>query len=158
MNNEKLFQQFPEISTQEWEGVIMKDLKGADYNKKLVWHTDEGFDVRPYYRAEDLSPISYLDSLPNEFPYTRGYKTNANNWDIVQEITEKDPAKANELALNAISRGANMIAFNSADITTAQQLETLLKNIDLEKNGVQFNHSKSYIPLVKLFIEYINKK
>ena len=157
MNNEKLFQQFPEISTQEWEGVIMKDLKGADYNKKLVWHTDEGFDVRPYYRAEDLSPISYLDSLPNEFPYTRGYKTNANNWDIVQEITEKDPAKANELALNAIARGANMIAFNSADITTAQQLETLLKNIDLEKNGVQFNHSKSYIPLVKLFIEYINK-
>lgn len=158
MNNEKLFQQFPEVSTQEWEAVIMKDLKGADYNKKLVWHTDEGFDVRPYYRAEDLLNISYLDSLPNEFPYTRGYKTEGNNWEIVQEITEKDPTKANEMALKAITKGANLIAFNSADITTADQLELLLQNIDLEKNGVQFNHSKSYVPLVKLFVDYINRK
>lgn len=157
MNNEKLFQQFPEVSTQEWEAVIMKDLKGADYNKKLVWHTDEGFDVRPYYRAEDLLNISYLDSLPNEFPYTRGYKTEGNNWEIVQEITEKDPTKANEMALKAITKGANLIAFNSADITTADQLELLLQNIDLEKNGVQFNHSKSYVPLVKLFVDYINR-
>lgn len=158
MNSEKLFQQFPEISTQEWEATIMKDLKGADYNKKLVWHTDEGFDVRPYYRAEDLLNISYLDSLPNEFPYTRGYKTDGNNWEIVQEITEKDPQKANEIALKAIDKGTNMIAFNSADITTSTQMESLLQNIDLEKNGVQFNHSKSYIPLVKLFVDYINKK
>ncbi|HPE40182.1 MAG TPA: methylmalonyl-CoA mutase family protein [Bacteroidales bacterium] len=158
MNNEKLFQQFPEVSTQEWEEVIMKDLKGADYNKKLVWHTDEGFDVRPYYRAEDLLNISYLDSLPNEFPYTRGYKTEGNNWEIIQEITEKDPTKANEMALKAITKGANLIAFNSADITTADQLELLLHNIDLEKNGVQFNHSKSYIPLIKLFVDYINRK
>jgi methylmalonyl-CoA mutase len=157
MSNQNLFQQFPEVSTQEWEGVILKDLKGADYNKKLVWHTDEGFDVRPYYRAEDLLNISYLDSLPNEFPYTRGYKTNNNDWEIVQEITEKDPQKANLIAIDALTRGANMIAFNSADITTASDLELLLNGIDLEKNGVQFNHSKSYIELVKLFVAYIDK-
>ena len=71
-SNEKLFQQFPEVSTQEWEAVIMKDLKGADYSKRLIWQTDEGFNVRPYYRAEDLVDISYLDALPNEFPSTRG--------------------------------------------------------------------------------------
>ncbi len=157
MSNQNLFQQFPEVSTQEWEGLIMKDLKGADYNKKLVWHTDEGFDVRPYYRAEDLLNISYLDSLPNEFPYTRGYKTHTNDWEIVQEITEKDPKKANLIAIDALTRGANMIAFNSADITTASDMELLLNGIDLEKNGVQFNHSKSYIELVKLFVAYIDK-
>ena len=27
-----------------------KDLKGADYEKKLVWRTEEGIAVRPYYR------------------------------------------------------------------------------------------------------------
>ncbi|MBP1672868.1 MAG: methylmalonyl-CoA mutase [Bacteroidetes bacterium] len=157
MSNQNLFQQFPEVSTQEWEGVILKDLKGADYNKKLVWHTDEGFDVRPYYRAEDLLNISYLDSLPNEFPYTRGYKTHTNDWEVVQEITEKDPKKANMIAIDALTRGANMIAFNSADITSATDMELLLNGIDLEKNGVQFNHSKSYIELVKLFVAYIDK-
>ena len=71
--NEKLFTEFPPVATEQWENTIVKDLKGADYNKKLVWKTDEGFSVRPYYRAEDLENISYLDSLPNQFPFTRGF-------------------------------------------------------------------------------------
>ena len=50
--NEKLFTEFPPVATEQWENTIVKDLKGADYNKKLVWKTDEGFSVRPYYRAE----------------------------------------------------------------------------------------------------------
>ena len=53
----KLFQEFPPVSTEQWEEVILKDLKGADYQKKLVWRTDEGFSVRPYYRAEDLDTL-----------------------------------------------------------------------------------------------------
>ncbi len=49
-----MWEEFPPISTAEWEGAIRADLKGADYEKKLVWHTDEGIAVRPYYRREDL--------------------------------------------------------------------------------------------------------
>ena len=44
----KLFAEFPAVSTEAWEEVIIKDLKGADYDKKLVWKTQEGFNVRPY--------------------------------------------------------------------------------------------------------------
>ncbi len=47
-------EEFPPISTAEWEAVIRADLKGADYTKKLVWQTEEGIAVRPYYRREDL--------------------------------------------------------------------------------------------------------
>ncbi len=28
--------------------VITKDLKGADFRKRLVWKTNEGFDVNPF--------------------------------------------------------------------------------------------------------------
>ena len=42
---EKLFAEFPPVSTEQWEEVITKDLKGADYEKKLVWKTPEGFSV-----------------------------------------------------------------------------------------------------------------
>ena len=45
---EKLFAEFPPVSTEQWEAVITTDLKGADYERKLVWKTGEGFDVRPY--------------------------------------------------------------------------------------------------------------
>ena len=88
MSNEQLFNEFPPISTEQWEAVIEKDLKGADYEKKLVWRTDEGFKVRPYYRAEDLPDVGYLNALPGEFPYTRGTKADTNAWEIVQNVTE----------------------------------------------------------------------
>jgi len=46
--------EFPPVSTEAWEQIIVADLKGADYEKKLVWKTEEGLSVRPYYRAENL--------------------------------------------------------------------------------------------------------
>ncbi len=49
-----MWEDFPPNSTAEWEAAIRADLKGADYDKKLVWQTEEGIAVRPYYRREDL--------------------------------------------------------------------------------------------------------
>ena len=46
---------FPAVTTAEWEAQIQKDLKGADYDKKLVWRTEEGIAVRPYYRTEHVT-------------------------------------------------------------------------------------------------------
>jgi len=40
---------FPPVSTETWEAAIAKDLKGGDYEKKLVWRTEEGLAIRPYY-------------------------------------------------------------------------------------------------------------
>jgi len=57
----RLLEEFPPIPTSAWEEAIAKDLKGADYEKRLVWKTDEGIAVRPYYRAEDArarNPLS----------------------------------------------------------------------------------------------------
>jgi len=149
-----LFQEFPPVTTEQWEEVIIKDLKGADYQKRLVWRTDEGFQVQPYYRAEDLHSLNYLEALPNQFPYTRGFKTKDNNWKIVQEITEKDPEKANKIALKALTKGADTVSFCTKNITSYQNLKSLLQNIDLEKKGIQFRCATSYIELMKWFVQY----
>jgi methylmalonyl-CoA mutase len=45
---------FPAVSTADWEAAIRKDLKGADYEQALIWKSDEGISIRPYYRREDL--------------------------------------------------------------------------------------------------------
>lgn len=157
MNEEKLFSEFPQVTTEQWEEVIIKDLKGADYQKKLIWRTDEGFNVRPYYRAEDLKDLDYLNTMPAQFPYTRGTKTDNNNWQIVQEISETDAAKANAIAIDAINRGANTIAFNVKNIADAATLNTLLKNIDCAKVGLQFNHAQNYVDFMTLFVNYLNE-
>ncbi len=92
--NERLFDEFPPVSTEQWEKVIEADLKGADYDKKLVWRTAEGFSVRPYYRAEDLARVPFADSRPGVFPFVRGTGTSG-DWRVHQTVRVDDPHAAN---------------------------------------------------------------
>ena len=157
MEDNKLFSEFPPVSTEKWEEVINKDLKGADYEKKLVWKTIEGFKVKPYYRAEDLEKIDYLDSNPDQFPFTRGKQADSNVWDIRQDIKEKDPAKANAFALDAVKRGATALGFCAKAIETEEQMDTLLKDIYLTAVAIHFNCSKKYLNTLKLFVAVAKK-
>ena len=72
---EKLFDQFPPVSTEEWRAKVDVDLKGVPFEKKLVWRTNEGFNVQPMYRLEDIEGLKTTDSLPGEYPFVRGIKT-----------------------------------------------------------------------------------
>ena len=87
-DREKLFDMFPPVTTEEWKAKINVDLKGADYEKKLVWRTNEGFNVQPFYRKEDLEGLPGLGSLPGEYPYVRGTRAD-NRWLIRQHIQGK---------------------------------------------------------------------
>ncbi len=157
MEDNKLFSEFPPVSTEKWEEVINKDLKGADYEKKLVWKTIEGFKVKPYYRAEDLEHIEYLNSNPNQFPFTRGKHSDNNVWDIRQDITEKDPVKANAYALDAVKRGATAIGFCAKAIETEEQMAALLKDIYLTAVTIHFNCSKDFRKTLELFVAVAQK-
>ena len=133
-NNKRLFEEFPPITTEEWQNKIIADLKGADFEKKLVWRTNEGFNVRPYYREEDLKAVQHLNTLPGQFPYTRGTKIKGNDWYIRQDIPVKDLAAANKQALEVLQKGVNSLGFvfkGSTEITVAD-LKILLKDICLD--------------------------
>lgn len=155
-NNEKLFSEFPEISTEAWESVIEKDLKGADYNKKLVWKTDENFVVKPYYRSEDLKEIAHLNTQAGEFPYVRGNKNDNNDWIIVEQIDISDLQKANEAALTALAKGANAIIFNVSKVRTADDLKTILKGINLCKTNLYFSNANDYKSLADIILSYLS--
>ncbi|MBR3703596.1 MAG: methylmalonyl-CoA mutase small subunit, partial [Alistipes sp.] len=124
----KLFAEFPPVSTEQWEAVITTDLKGADYERKLVWRTAEGFNVRPYYRAENLEGIDFLGTEAGEFPYVRGTH-NSNDWAIHQTVSVKCPKAANEEALKLLNSGINSLGFCfcAADEVTAETIDTLLE-------------------------------
>ncbi|MDR0368209.1 MAG: methylmalonyl-CoA mutase family protein [Bacteroidales bacterium] len=156
---EKLFSEFPAVSTSRWEETIQTDLKGADYDKKLKWKTDENFIVNPYYRAEDTENLEYLtESMPGEFPFVRGSQTAANDWKIVQNITETNPQKANAIALDSLKKGADAIAFNASKVASSKDMETLLSGIDLNTVSVRFRGASSYPILAALFVDYIQKQ
>ena len=134
---EKLFDQFPGISYDEWRAKVETDLKGADFNKKLVWRTNEGFNVQPIYRAEDIADLKTTDSLPGEYPFIRGTRTD-NEWLTRQEILSEDPAEANKTAIEVLGKGVNSLGFKVAEPTEAT-VTALLDGIDLEKVEINFN-------------------
>ena len=158
MEDNKLFAEFPPVSTEQWEEVINKDLKGADYDKKLVWKTIEGFNVKPYYRAEDLENLSYLNTKPDEFPFTRGKQARSNVWDIRQDIKVKDPAEANRIAVEAVKGGCNSLGFCAKQVKNLEDMSVLLAGIDLTKVKINFNCAEDFVALLKLFVEYLGTK
>lgn len=141
--SEKLFTEFPPVPTEKWEEVITADLKGADYERKLVWKTGEGFNVRPYYRAENLEGVQFLGSQAGEFPYVRG--THAHNrWRVHQTVSVVCPKEANAEALKILNAGVDSLGFciASADFSAAD-LDTLLKDICIPAVEITFCGEKT---------------
>ncbi len=152
----KLFEEFPPITTQQWEDQIIKDLKGADYEKKLVWNTIEGFSVRPYYRAEHIENLKHVKYLPAEFPYVRGNKSNCNCWFIRQNIDATEATTANKKALDILMKGVDSIGF---DLTckenfSNQDFDTLLKDIHFESIELNIIGANAAKP----FVDFLNEK
>ena len=136
-NREKLFAEFPAVSTEAWEAAIAVDLKGADYERKLVWRTTEGFNLRPYYRAENLEGLETLGTQAGEFPYLRGVSGD-NNWLTHQTIAVSCPKAANETALKMLNAGVDSLGFCLSEPLTAEALDTLLADIVLSAVELTF--------------------
>lgn len=110
-----LFENFKPTSSKEWKQKIQVDLKGANYNDTLIWQTNDGINVKPFYHSDENIK---LDNT--QMPKT---------WSICQTIKVNTEKEANLEALDAINRGAESILFK---ITSENILITeLIKNINV---------------------------
>ncbi len=154
-NREKLFDQFQPVSTETWKAKVIADLKGADFDKKLVWRTNEGFNVQPMYRAEDIENLKTTDSLPGEYPFIRGTRTD-NEWYIRQEITVEDVAKANAKAKVLATKGATAFGFHISSALAANEMATLLDGLDLDKLEINIESCpKCATETAKSLVDYV---
>ncbi|HNQ67063.1 MAG TPA: methylmalonyl-CoA mutase family protein [Bacteroidales bacterium] len=153
MMEEKLFQEFPPISTQAWEEIIQKDLKGGDYDKKLIWKTLEGFPVRPYYRSENLNNLGYLKNNPGEFPYVRGVDYKGLKV-IRQDIRVKDVKVANKQATGLISAGVTSLGFIFPQELNKEEFMKLMAGINIEKVEINFVADNMTTKYIDFLIEY----
>jgi methylmalonyl-CoA mutase len=156
---EKLFDQFPPVTTKEWMDKINSDLKGADFNKKLVWRTNEGFDVKPFYRMEDTDQLPYINTLPGEFPYLRGTKTENNDWLVRQNIEVTRYSDANRIALSILMKGIDSLGFIITDpeSVTETNFNLLLERIFLGGVEINFSSNGKGREIVDLFVRYVEK-
>ncbi|MEH6408152.1 MAG: methylmalonyl-CoA mutase, partial [Leeuwenhoekiella sp.] len=98
--SKNLFSEFDPVSAKAFKQKIQYDLQGADYNETLVWHSDEGIDVKPFYHRDDVKEIQSIPGLP--------YK-----WNIAEEIFIINPLVSAKTANASIKNGADVIYFKA---------------------------------------------
>ncbi|MCH5174442.1 MAG: methylmalonyl-CoA mutase small subunit [Prevotellaceae bacterium] len=159
-NKEKLFSEFQAPTTQEWLDKIDVDLKGADFQKKMVWKTNEGFDVQPFYRREDLADLKAVNSLPGEFPFVRGNKKDNNLWYVRQDIMVADAKSANEKALDILNKGVDSIGFTiSADSISKEFVAELLNGILPQYVELNFKTCQAHcVELAETLVAYFKEQ
>ena len=131
---DKLLAEFPPVSVREWQDRIIQDLKGSDYEKKLVYKPYDGLNIKPCYTSADLEGLEYLTPFPDTFPYVRGTKKSGNAWFIRQDIVVSDLKKANGKALDILMKGIDSLGMILEDDKkySKDDLDLLLKNIFAE--------------------------
>lgn len=116
-----LFSDFESASSKAWKQKIQVDLKGADYNNTLIWNTNEGIDVRPFYHQDQIKKTTLIQPQ---------------KWLVGQIIFVQNEDASNKKAVDAIERGAESIKFiiPNKEISVSETLQ----NIDLETVNIQF--------------------
>lgn len=137
-----LFQNFDPSTKKEWIEKATADLKGADFNKRLVWKNLNGIDIQPFYTKEDQQ--SFLSNTGHNAEHIVNYR----------RIVVDDMAKANKLGLKAIEEGATGLLFEiSSEVTPA----VLLEGIDLGQTTVSFITEEKTLEFARKFRSYVEE-
>ena len=141
--NKPLFSEFPPVSTEQWMERVTADLKGADFDKKLVWKNLSGINIQPCYNSE-----SKITQLKN---------TGENSQGLVnyRKVPVCCGETGNDLAKKAIEEGINGIIFQLIDTVPVAEL---LKGIDLNQITVSFDIYNSATAFTKDLVAFAKGK
>ena len=153
ISSKNLFSEFPEIHKEQWKGKTLKDLKGADFDKKLVWSTLEGINLQPYYASEDLENLDYLKKFETNNINIEDGSQGPRYWINREKIVVEDAGLANKAAIKALNSGADGLIF---DLTGKEviDIKKLLNNILPLHCSVSFIADRDAAKLIKGYFTY----
>ena len=140
--HKSLFSEFNAVSKKEWLEKVEIDLKGADFEKKLVWKNLSNIKIDPFYTAEDKKD------------YVKNTGENSQNLINYRNITVTAAKQGNEQAIKAVEEGINGLLFT---LNTNVSAEQLLKGLDLSNIAVSFILNKDTVPFATDFAEFVEK-
>ena len=141
--NKPLFSEFPPVTTEQWMERVTADLKGADFDKKLVWKNLSGINIQPCYNSD-----SKITQLKN---------TGENSQTLVnyRKIPVCCAETGNDLAKKAIDEGITGLIFQLIDTVPVAEL---LKNIDLNTITVSFDIYNNATDFTKELVAFVKGK
>lgn len=140
--NKKLFSEFTPVTKEQWIEKVNADLKGEDFNKKLVWKHINNFNLQPFYGHDDV--LNYVANTGE----------NAKNLINYRNIQVESASAANSLALQAVNEGATGLLFS---IKETISIDALLKGINLNQIAVSFNIQSPVVAFAIDFFAYVEQ-
>lgn len=119
-----MFEQFTPTTKAEWRAKVDKDLKGKPY-EELLWQINQDLSIEPMYVREEL--------VTANAPFG-----DSNDWAICELIEHDDHKIANQMALEALMGGANALEIVIDYGVSANELDTILKDIELPYIATHF--------------------
>ncbi len=141
--NKMLFSDFPSVSTEQWMERVTADLKGADFDKKLVWKNLTGINIQPCYNTE------------NEITQLQNTGENSQTLVNYRGIAVCCAKSGNDLAIKAIEEGITGIIFQ---LITIVSVEELLEGIDLNEITVSFKLFNNTVDFTKDLVAFAKGK
>ncbi|WP_179375706.1 methylmalonyl-CoA mutase family protein [Winogradskyella wichelsiae] len=137
--NKPLFSEFSPVSKEQWMERVTVDLKGADFDRKLVWKNLTGIKIQPCYTIEDK--ITQLKNTGENSQTLVNYRT----------IAVTSVANGNKLALVAVQEGVNGLIFQLKETVPVAEL---LKGINLNEIAVSFKLKKNAVAFTKTLVAF----
>ncbi len=142
MDPKKLFSEFDSVSAKAWKQKIQFDLKGADYNEKLVWESREGIKVKPFYHDDDQVPSYAAQHTLDTFK-------------IGQSIFAAIANAANKKAKNFLAKGAESLYFIIPSDTI--EIALLFDGIDLSKTVIYLEFQFLSATYVRQILDFVRE-
>ncbi|MDC1200007.1 methylmalonyl-CoA mutase subunit beta [bacterium] len=136
-----LLTDFDPVSAKAWKQKIQVDLKGAEYNETLISKTLEGIHIKPFYHNDDGIATTEIPGTPS-------------GWNITQGVFIDDVKIANNIAIDALEKGAEAIIF------TAEKpfnIPSVFKDFPFSKATIYFDFSFLDFEFVEELSLYLNK-
>lgn len=141
-----LFSDFNPVDKATWKEKVVVDLKGADFDKKLLWKTENGMVIPPYFNSEDaLSASVGLDNIQSILTSS---SSEGMDWKSYQLVVGETAEELNENVKYLLERGVEGLVFNVSDIETFD-FEVIFEGAYLNMVAVGFE----MVPEPKTFLE-----
>jgi methylmalonyl-CoA mutase len=178
----KISSLFPPVDETAWRNAAEALLKGKPFEKALLTETIETITLSPIYTESDTITLPFVDSLPGNFPYSRGATAShyhSRNWVISQVVSAPEPFSGNKVLREELEGGTQSInilfdyptlAGADADVAdptqigrkglslnTIDDLAVLLKDIDIAKYPLYWHCGATNIGMLMLLIAFAKK-
>ena len=138
----KLFGDFSPVEQQQWVDKAIQDLKGADFDKRLVWKNENGIVLQPFYTRSSLKKgLDHTGTVAEHFINYR--RIRVDRVDNLRRAIEQ-----------AVEEGATGLVFSG---NVNESLNDIVQIVDFNSTSVSFAPSCDPIEFGKLLLTELNK-